>query len=575
MNEAQGVSRRGGLQAVDAVILALPAAIFVAVTIGLLWTHPSPTDPINYLRPTLWRDMSVVTYPDRLMVSLDMYFSNLISRPFLDDPALRMGAFHSMLINTLCVLIGAAYCYLRAGFAAGLTYSVFLSTSYVYLRYSNEAYPDIDMSQHTLLAGAFLMAGYRRNVLISSTTLAGAFTVFVAISKPTSLATVAVVTVFLFTRRRDWRSFLLGLLLGAVAAAGICLLAFDFDSIVRFATDLRSQMNYAIRSMTFGREGIDVSVYDAIVQQRYFPLLVGLFVLAAFWRDPEVRFWFVLGLAHLVLLSAIIGLSQTIRSDNAIYYHTACTCACVGLSLGLGRTLFEWDQKRGVVGQPAYNVASRAGGVLLVLLILVSFWFTVKGGRYADAPAADETPGWFRSVYAIVPMLLLALLLMLGAFRAVPAAFLLLIGVTLWQPFLALNETLPHYRRTQWLRATMHVGASHFNDVEEGPIGVLIDRFGRHSDRYVDGMHREYACYFDDGRFTGAPRSGRYARIRAAIQALSDPSAASRVRYVIVDSDGYRRVQKAGTPVEPVSQWQCAGDTFRLLKVVQQESAAP
>jgi hypothetical protein len=477
-----------------------------------------------------------------------------------------------MLVNVLCILIGTAYCYRRQGFAAGLTYAVFLSTSYVYLRYSNEAYPDIDMSLHTLLAGVFLMSGFRRNVLVSATTLAGVFTVFAAISKPSALATIAVVILFLFTRRRDWRSFLLGLLFGALAAGAICLLAFDFETIARFAQGFGDRVSYVLEAMTFGREGIDVSAYDALVSQRYFPLLIGLLALGSFWRDPEVRFWFVLGLGHILLLGIIVGLSQTIRADKPIYYHTACTCACVGLSLGLGRIIREWDERRGVIQKLGYKIGSRLGGILLVLLSLLSLWFTAKAGRYAASPTGEETPGWFRTVFAIVPVGLLILLLIVGVRRSVAAAFLLLLGVTLWQPFLSFNAALPAIQRDQAVRAIMHEGARHFNDAEAAPVGVLIERFGRYANSYVKGMEMEYAVYFDDGRFSDDPPRTvlLHPGIQESIRCLTEPAQADGVGYVIVDSRGFERIKADGPGVETVSEWMCARDTFRVLKVLKE-----
>ncbi len=557
------------LRAVDALILALPGGLFVALTVGVLWTHPASADPVNYLRPVLWRDMSVVTYPDRLMVSLGMFWSDLISRPLIDDPALRMGAFHPMAANALCILIGAAYCYRREGFAAGLTYSVFLSTSFVYLRYSNEAYPDIDMSLHTLAAGVFLMSGFHRNALVSATTLAGAFTVFAAISKPSSLATLVIIGVFLFTRRRDWRSFLLGLVLGALAVAGICLLAFDFGTIGRFFEALGEKVEYATGSMTFGREGIDLSAYDAVVGQAYFPLLIGLIALASFWRERESRFWFSLALAHVAVLSLVVAFTRTIRADKTIYYHTACTCACVGISLGLGRIIREWDERRGVVEQLGYKVGSRVGGALLVALAIVSVWYSTKGAGYLASPAGEDTPVWFRAMFVLAPLALLVTMLLIGAARSVAAAFVLLVGVTLWQPFLSAASVWPEIRRNQIMRAIMHEGARHFNDAAGPPLGVLIDRYGRHADSYVKGMEKLYSVYFDDGRFGGAaPRSSlAYDEIEEGIICLTDASQAAGLAYVLVDSGGFERMVAQGPPVRTVSEWECAGDRFRMLKL--------
>lgn len=382
-------SRSRGQITVDAAIILIPIIAYVLFVYLHFWTHPSTTDPVNYLRPVAWRDMTVLTYPTRLMVSLDMFISDLISRPFIPDVALRLGAFHPLLVNALCLAIGGVYCYRKSGLAAAVVFTTTLATSYVFIRYSNEAYPDVDLTLHTMLAAVFLTSRCRDNTYFNSITLCGIFCVFVCLTKTSALATLATITLFLFFQRRGLRALLLGGVLGCLIVTALCLIAFDFDSVKTFAVGLPTRLRYVVDAMTHARYGLEVSAYEAVVSVLFFPLLIGLVAFSSFWRHKQARVWFTLAAAHLLLLAILVGLSQHLRTDNYIYFHTATTCACIGLALGLGERLQEHAVHRD--RPPWFPLASRLGALALVGIVVTSFVWGMDHGAYLRAPTGPTS----------------------------------------------------------------------------------------------------------------------------------------------------------------------------------------
>lgn len=92
MHHADEASPRRPLRlvALDTALLLIPLAGYVGVAGAQFWKPPAANDPINYLRPVVWRDMTCVNYPDRLMVTLDMFVSDWLALPFIGEAAFRL-----------------------------------------------------------------------------------------------------------------------------------------------------------------------------------------------------------------------------------------------------------------------------------------------------------------------------------------------------------------------------------------------------------------------------------------------------------------------------------------------------
>ena len=417
----------------DAVIILVPIIAYALVVYLRFWTHPSASDPVNYLQSVVRRDMTMVSYPTRLMVSLGMFVSDLISRPFIPDAALRVGAFHPMLVNTLCLVIGAVYCYRRCGLAAAVIFNTMLASSYVFLRYSNEAYPDVDLTLYTMLAAVFLTSRCRDNAHFNAITLCGIFCVFVGLTKTSALATLGTVAVYLLIQRRGLRALLVGGALGGMIVVGLSLIAFDFGTVTAFVARLPARLEFVVDAMTNARYGVEVSGYNAVVNLLYFPLLIGLVAFGSFWKYNPARVWFSFAAAHLLLLAVLVGLSQHLRTDNYIYFHTSTTCACVGLALGLGDRLRAYFARAD--RSTAFVIASRLAALSLFGIVATSFTWGMDYGNYVLAPTGRETPPWFRVVYGVTPLVLLLLMIVINSTRSVIATCCFVVGVAAWCPY--------------------------------------------------------------------------------------------------------------------------------------------
>ncbi len=573
-------SRSRAVVIFELALLILPIAGYVAVTGDRFWTPPSSADPQNYLKPVLYHDMSLVSYPDRLMVSLDMFLTDLVGRPIVPDVIMRLGAFHALAINALTLLFAVLYCYRAAGLVAGAICAIFLAASYNFIRYSNEVYPDIDMTLHTVLAGAALLSAWRRNWLLNSTTLCGFFCATLALCKPTAIASIGVIIAYLFILRRSIVSFIVGGLLGLGAVALLCLAAFDHESIRLFFANLTEQLKHSVDTMTFSRAGVAVSVYDAVVWTLEFPLLLAPFVATRLWRYPAVRFWFTLAITHLLLLALLIGASNTLRSDNYIYYHTAVACVAIGLAIGLAQRIargaFEADE---VAEQPPAaatprSAAPRSSAVSYPLAIavvasgMIAFGLGLELPQYGRYPSGEDTPVWFRTIFAIAPLALLTLLMATNFARKRGVAFALLFGLLWWTPYLNVAHATESIELARHRRRVTIAFAREAEKLRESRWGVSATDFARHSARRLDEIERVYFTWWGQG-FERDPALREHADIR--LQFLPSPDdvlTRPDIEFVVADAQAWEGLGERQQLFKVVREWSVDDDKFLTLQRV-------
>ncbi|MCA9244013.1 MAG: hypothetical protein KDA32_08675 [Phycisphaerales bacterium] len=576
--------RSRAVTVIEIALILVPIVGYAYVTCDRLWTPPSSADPQNYLQPVLYHDMTLVSYPDRLMVSLDMFLTDLLGRPLVSDVVMRMGAFHPMVINTLTLLVAAFYCYRVGGLAAGVLCTILLGASYNFLRYSNDVYPDVDLTLYTVLAGALLLSNWRRNWLLSVTTLCGFFCAMLALCKPTAAASLGVVVVYLFALRRSIVSFIVGGILGGAVVALLCLAAFDYESIGVFLANVHDQIRHAVHTMTFSRAGVDVSVYDSVVWVMEFPVLLAPFVATRLWQDRHARFWFALAITHLLLLALLIGLSNTLRSDNYIYYHTAVACAAIGLSIGLvgqfarKRERLELAgvqlEKQGGADSPPtvadIGVANPRWPLSLPLLILgvAACWAGLYYPEFGRAPSGADTPVWFRTLFATTPLALLTLLLATNLVRASVVARVLALGLVCWAPYITMARVTDLTEATRHRRRLTTAFAREAERIRRPEFAVAVADWARSPDRYTDDIERTYDIWWGEG-FRRAPASGGAPRVHLVYFRRPDDVLTSReLEFVVSDADAWEALGERQRLFKLVREWNVENQRFvTLLRV--------
>ena len=551
---------------VDAAIICLPLLVYVYYAAAKFWMYPPSSDPMEYLLPIHWHDMSLIQFPGRLMVSLGMYFSNAISAPLIDEASLRMGAFHPLLVNCLCMIFASFYCYRRAGFVGGLLCMIVLSTSYTYVRYSNDSYPDLEMTLYGMLACIFLAGRFNKNILINSGTLCGLFATFLLFSKSTAIATFFVIVIFVIIYKAGMIRLLLGMLIGLCVVALLSLLAFDHSSIPIYISDLLTNTQDILSLAAAGRYNLDISVFNALTGTLLFPALLAPIVLSNLWKRDPIRLWFSAALAHVLLLTLLIVLLPTIRAKE-IYFHSAITFAGIGLAIGMGQMFHAVSESSGERPIMHHPLVLWLFAIGLAAIVLLALQLGLTNVDWVLHPTHKDAPVWARNIFVLMPLALLLLLLLINNTCSKLAVSLFLLIVAFWSPYQSIGHASRVIAKYQASRACAMDIARHFNDAIEPPLGVHITGF---EDDRLGASRLLYTVFFDDGHLVQTPPQTVYPNdeMNQAVIHIADLNDLKNVRYLIVDQRGRDELVDQGVRFRPVADWKSSEVQYYTLELL-------
>jgi hypothetical protein len=460
--------------ALQCILLAAIPVLYLWFVFQDFWTLPAPSDPLQYLDPAVWHSVSYFPWIDRTVVAMGLQVFTFLFSAFRPYEA---GMFYIAAVNTAILVAGMAFGYYRRGFLAALITGLLLASSYPFLAYATYIYTDQTMALFALLALIFFTARYR-NRWLDPALLAGFWGTLACFSKVTGVAVILFMLAW-YLWRRDWprlKKLGIGCGIGVAAVAAADMIFFGPESVAMLISGARG---YYGGWMVNTRYEIDLTYFTLLSSQLVLPLFLGAVVFIGAYRDPLTRPFYLGALAFVAVLTLFIAFTRQVQAIPNYLYPAVALCG-VGAGLYLG----------GLAGQRQPSYPPWAQVLVAALAIVLVFVVLKIGASFSGAftnPNGAKVPGLARSLYSVVPLVIVAGMVAIEVTRRPAAILLTLLVVFSWMPAYAGAYASDKARADREEAAFFYEAAPALNKFPQKEFAIYVNEWvkSNHYDRLL------------------------------------------------------------------------------------------
>jgi hypothetical protein len=537
---------------IQAILLAAVPALYLWFVFQYFWTLPAPSDPMQYLDAAVWHSTyAYFPWVDRVMVAMGLQVFTTVFSAF---PPYEAGMFYIAAVNASILVAGMSFAYFKRGFLAALITGLLLASSYTFLAYATYIYTDQTLAFWSLLALIFFSLKYRHRWL-DPAVLAGFFGTLACFSKLIGIAVLAVMAGILIWKH-DWprlKRLAIGCGIAAFAVLLAVLVFFGPDS---FANLFWGASRYYGQWAVNTRYGIVLSYFSMLSADLYLPLFLGALVFIGAYRDPLTRTFYLGALAFVTVLTLFIAFTRQVQAIPN-YLYPAVTLCGVGAGLHLGGMISARS--------PAFP---GWGQVLMGALAIALVFGTLKVGQtfrsaFMD-PGAENVPGIARTLYALVPLAIVAGLVAIEVTRRPVAVLLVLLMVFAWMPAYAGAFAFNKAKLDRQEAAFFYEAAPALNQVPVKEFGIFLESWNNYN--HADRVTWVYRSFFNQ-KYTRASQEAAEKEIESSIQFLSNSNRFGQLRSNYLLTDAPAKVLGSFPKAREIASFPWKDLTFRVYQL--------
>lgn len=524
MNSENMVKTSKRLKVIELSVLFLFLVLYVWNISHYFWTLPTPSDPLQYLGPMVWKS-TYAYWPwlDRLSLAIGLrVFSIFIPTTYLAGPV------YIGFINTLTMIIACVWLYRRQGFLAAILICIFFNTSLFLLGFATYIYPIQTEAFYALLAFIAFFADEHSRIYRKRFIFAGIFSAFAVFSKITGIFAAFYFLIY-FVCKKEWkglRNFVIGAFLGTSIVCVLFIALFNIESFNNILYLFFKSNQWSGRNLNNL-----ISFLDQILSVKYFPVFISLFIVASAYKQTISRRLFCFSWANIAVIYFIYTFTHRGGSVISTYIYSAYIFAGIGLAAALGSIFAEAETtflKRRLVNDTWLII-----GISLLSFFLICTGLVI-GTKYPAVRNFNMSylyykpfdifvsghvsiPEVWRWLFTLGPILVLLFLLLSQISRSKMWIILFMLITSLWGA--AFNGGLA-YKKVEFDRheaGFFYEAAPVLNEVPDQKFSIFVRAWNKHphSDRllwvYRQFFNKKYilpnnfdAEYKTDNRIKGS-----------------------------------------------------------------------
>lgn len=473
------------------ILLALPS-IYIYYMTQYFWELPAPSDPLMYLGPTIRHSLGGFSLFDRIVVVNGLCLASAIFSPIY-----IAGVYYIGVVNSLIVLIGIFWCYIKKGFFAGLFAGILLISSRLLLGCATYIYADQTVALFALLAFIFFFSKYR-NKLFDPMILAGIFTALTCFSKIVGIAIFVpfIVSIALEKKWGELKKLLIGLILGILVVFFITYLLFGWDSLK--GSFLATVHRYWTSWNVVVLPGSPISYFSLLAREYYLPLFFSIVILIGAYREKVTRNLYFAAIGFVMFLTLAVSFTKSATAAEN-YLYPAVVFSSLGLAMYLGSLLKEKSTQLSTRFSFIFRDKVK---LIYALICLFSVFFALQIGiDHYWAFTHPKEANIVRMAYPVIPLIIVGGLLLIEYSKSRIAILLFMILISLWSP--AYNGAFA-YASASFARQEagfFYKAAPVLNDVPAKEFSIYVESWNKtkytgHPDRILWVYH----SFFDENK---------------------------------------------------------------------------
>ena len=511
------------------------------------FTLPMPSDPLQYLNSMDWGSTyGYWPWLDRIAFAIGLrVFSILTPVPYLAGP-LYIG-----FINTLTLIVAAAWLYRQRGFISALFICIIFNTSVFHLGFATYIYPIQTEAFWALIAFITFFSNENSRIYKQRYIVAGFFACFAVFSKITGAFAAFYFFVYLVHGRkwRDLAAFFLGGICGAVFLLGVFVLLFNTES-------LQNVFHLFFKTTHTRATGLTnlVSFLDQMTSVKFFPVFISLFVLIGAYKHIFLRRLFCFAWANITTLYFIYTFTHRGGAAIPTYIYSAYIFTALGLAATIG-VFFDSIEKPILKKCPDDKNPLILISMICLTLVCIGFIVGVKypsvfdyNNSYLYYEAADiftpnkiSIPEFWRWTYTLGPILIVVLLMTMQTSRSKGCLVFFMLTVSLWSA--VYNGGLAYGKANfdRKMAGFFYKAAPVLNEVPDQKFSIFVKEWNkqRHSHR----LPWVYRAFFNEKYKKGTGYDAQYKNhrlIKGSIKYLKSENELKKLRgkQLLTDDPG-------------------------------------
>lgn len=472
------------------VLLLLPA-LYIYFILRHFWALPGPSDPLIYVRFSIFHDAGSFRFIDRLVVAIGLWiFERLI------HPAYLAAAYYILAVNSAIIMVAIFWSYVRKGFFAALLAGILIITSFHFLAWGTYVYADQTMALFALLAFICFYSTSKAR-LFNPYVYAGLFTALAFFSKLSGCAIVVPFAITIISERKwgDSVRLTIGFLCGALLVLSVACSLFGWDSIRGVFTEQMSEI-YSTAESHSGFYNMPLSYFRTLVTEHYLPLFLSLLIFAGAYKRALTRDLYLAAMSFVALLVFLTAANMyMIATPNYIY--PSVVFASLGMALYLADLL---DEDKAPASSSPTSMLSEGLNLIFGLICILCVVYSIRTGItfstfFAD-PAARDVPHVIRRAYIVVPLTMVGLLMLVEYSRSRISILLLTAAVCIWVPAYAGAFAYAKAVDNREFGDFFYERAPLLNRVPDGDISVYVEEWNEYY--YADRLPVIYYAFFNN-----------------------------------------------------------------------------
>ncbi len=300
---------------------------------------PGPSDALQYLTPSAFgTSWGWWMWFDRLTLGIGLgFFTIFFNKIYIG------GIVYIVFVSTLLLSFSIYISYKLGGFISAVFCAVFLITSNYFLIYSSSIYPNQTLALYSLISFyMFYFYNSTNNRFFDNVFLAGFFSAFALFSKVTGIVVIILLLFDLIVLKRikDIKKFILGLIIGTLFIFLLYILVYNYQSLYHAAFRF---FKSSIHANLTSRGNNAVSYLPVLLDTKFFPVFISLFILIGVYRDKVVKKFYQFGWGYVGIIFFIYTFSYRGGNPIPLYIYTSFIFFSIGLSLYLSKLIRNND----------------------------------------------------------------------------------------------------------------------------------------------------------------------------------------------------------------------------------------